>query len=252
MIEKLKKIANKRWFHFVVMAFIVVSLLFILGITILDYNENGETNMPFNITKLSVISTSEGIDKESNEFKWSFDLSQINDIYLYIDKNPNYDKTDSIKNVLLNNFNVSKENETGEIKIFKPDAQNANQIFTNNEENVENSIQFSGETASNLKNLKISNQGGIVAFRCSNTKLATYNSNEEDEINHSELLKKAGLTKESLSMHLSFDITIELDSGKSYIGRVHLDLPIEDVVEQTITNVEITDLQDVVFKRINN
>ena len=72
----------------------------------LNYNEKGEINMPFNLTKISIISTSEGIDKVSEGNKWAFDINQNNDIYLYISKNENYSKSDSIKSIVLDNFNV--------------------------------------------------------------------------------------------------------------------------------------------------
>ena len=48
-----------------------------------NYDENGEKNLPFNISKISIISTSEGIDKTSEtENKWAFDINQNNDIYI--------------------------------------------------------------------------------------------------------------------------------------------------------------------------
>ena len=55
-------------------------------------------------------------------------------------------------------------------------------------------IKYDGDMESNLKSLKITNQGGIIAFRCANDKIAEYTSNEE-EINHNELLKKLILKK---------------------------------------------------------
>ena len=92
MKEKLNDLVNKKWFHIVIMVIILAVLMFILGITILKYNVEGETNMPFNLTKISIISTAEGTDKHSDTNKWAFDISQNNDIFLYIEKNENYKK----------------------------------------------------------------------------------------------------------------------------------------------------------------
>ena len=50
-------------------------------------------------------------------------------------------------------------------------------------------IEYKGTLESNLKNLEIANQGGIVVFRYANDKVAEYTSNDE-VINHNELLKK--------------------------------------------------------------
>lgn len=252
MKEKIKDIVNKKAFHIIVIVVIIITLLFILGITILDYNENGEKNLPFIISKISVISTSEGMDKVSEENKWAFDISQNNDLYIYIEKNNNYEKNETIKSIVFDNFNFNKQKEIGETKIYKPDSSSENLIFTFNEENVENSIEYIGGTESNFKNLKISNQGDILALRVSNVNVASYESNEEEEINHGELLKKAGLTMDDLKGTLNFDITINLDSGKSFKGTVNIEIPTGDIIENATANIEITDFSNVVFKRIKN
>lgn len=252
MIEKLKELTNKKSFHLVVITVIMVVLFFILGITILDYNQNGESNMPFNLSKISIISTSEGIDKVSEGNKWAFDINQNNDIFIYIKKNDGYGKTETIKNIVLDNFQISKQSEKGEMKIFKPDTESQTQIFTRKEENVQNSLEYIGGTESNFKNLQISNQGDKLALRYSNVNVASYESNEEEEINHAELLKKAGVTMEELKGTLSFDITISLDSGKVFKATVSLDMPVGDIIENAQQSVELTDFSDVVFKRIQN
>lgn len=252
MIEKIKEITNKKSFHVIVITIIMVTLFFILGITILDYNENGESNMPFNISKISIISTSEGIDKVSEGNKWAFDINQNNDIFVYIKKNDTYGKTETIKNIILDNFQIDKQSEKGEMKIFKPDAESQNLIFTRKEENVQNILQYNGGTESHFKNMQISNQGDKLAFRYSNVNLASYESNEEEEINHAELLKKSGITMDDLKGTLSFDISICLDSGKVFKANVKLEMPVGDIIENAQQSVEITDFDDVVFKRVQN
>lgn len=252
MLDKIKKLVNQKYFHIIVIVVIVLILLFILGMSILEYNENGETNMPFNLTKIAIISSSEGMDKQVEGKKWAFDINQNNDVYLYIEKNENYEKEDAIDSIVIDNFNIKKQNEKGEVKIYKPDSESETQIFTNKEENVENSLEFLGRTYSNFKRLRILNQGDVLAFRCSNINIATYESDEEEEINHGELLKKAGVTLEDIKETITFDITINLHSKKSYKAQVKLDLPSGNVIEEATTNTEITDLGDVIFKRIKN
>ena len=140
MKEKLNDLVNKKWFHIVIMVIILAVLMFILGITILKYNVEGETNMPFNLTKISIISTAEGTDKHSDTNKWAFDISQNNDIFLYIEKNENYKKTEALKSVLIDNINVNKQKQIGQTIIYKPDATSENQIFTTKDENIVNTI----------------------------------------------------------------------------------------------------------------
>ena len=252
MIEKIKDLVNKKAFHVIVLVIIIITLLFILGMTVLDYNENGEKNLPFRISKISVISTSEGIDKVSEGNKWAFDINQNNDLYIYIEKNKENEKSESIESIVFDNFELNKQKEIGETKIYRPDETSENQIFTNKEENVQNSIEYMGGTESKFKNLQILNQGDVLAFRVSNVNVASYESNEEEEINHGELLKKAGLTADDLKGNLSFDITINLNSGKSFKGTISLEIPAGDITENATTNMEITDFSNVVFKRIKN
>ena len=252
MIEQLRNIVNKKWFHLIIIIVIFVILLFILGMTILKYNVEGETNMPFKLSKISIISTIEGNDKQSENNKWAFDVNQNNDVYIYIEKNQDYDKTEIIKSVVLDNFNVEKQKQLGEIKIFKPDANSEKQIFTNKEENIVSDIEYIGEAKSNFKSLKISNQGDIVAFRYSNANVSSYESNEEETINHNELLKKTNISADDIKAILNFDITIKLESGKEFKANVNLDVPAGDIIDTGSANNEITDMSNIIFKRIKN
>ena len=146
-------------------------ILFIAGMMILKYNVEGETNMPFRLSKISIISSSQGMDKEAIDTKWAFDISQNNDIYLYIDKNSGYGKTEIIESVKIDQIKIEsllKDN----IKIYKPEEQEEKMIFKNEEKNNVQEILYKGEMESDLKQLKISNQGGLVAFRCAINNLA--------------------------------------------------------------------------------
>ena len=229
------------------MIIIIVSILFALGIVILKYHVEGETNMPFELSKIAVISNSEGIDKQATNTKWAFDIYQSNDIFLYIDKNSAYGKTEAIKTVVIDNIQI-EANKKDNIKLYKPDEKEEKSIFKNQEENEIKTLEYKGDIESNLKQLKISNQGGLVALRCSINNLAQYQSNDE-EINHHELLKKAGVKEEDLKIKLTFDLTIKLEQAKEYKTTISLDLPVGNIIEEGTTSKEITDVKDFVFKR---
>lgn len=248
MIRRLRNIRNKKYFNIAMIMIIVAVIFFVLGIIVLRYHVEGETNMPFSLSKISVISSSEGVDKETTDTKWAFDICQSNDVFLYIDKNNGYGKTEAIKSVTISNIQI-EANEKEKIKIYKPDEQEEKFIFKNKEENSVQTIEFTGGLETNLKQLKIGNQGGIVAFRCSLDNLAEYKSNEE-EINHHELLKKAEVSKEDLKIELIFDLMITLEGGTQYKATIKLDFPVENVIEEGITSKEITEVKDFIFKRI--
>lgn len=248
MREKIKELTQSKIFHICMIIVIITIIVFIAGMLVLRYNVTGEVNMPFTLKKIAIISSQEGIDDGQTETKWSFDIYQANDLYLYIEKNNNYKKTELISEVKIDNFTIEAQN-TDNIKIYKPDAQEENVIFKYKEENIVQDLVYTTDTQANLKNLKISNQGGVIAFRCSNNNIAKYKSDEE-EINHNELLKKANIKNEDIEIKITFNLTIILEDGKKYAATISTKLPSGDVVENGNTSEEITDLKDVVFKRI--
>lgn len=122
-------------------------------------------------------------------------------------------------------------------------------IFKNKEENIVQDIEYKGSMESNIKELQISNQGGLIAFRLSLDNLANFTSNDE-EIYHHELLKKSGISSEDLEIKITFDLIIRLEQGKEYKSTIHLDFPIGNVVEEGTTSTELTNAKDFVFRRV--
>ncbi len=129
--------------------------------------------------------------KEGNQ--WNFAIDQDNDIYLYVEKNPEYKEDeknkDTIKEIEINNIEATKENENGTLNIYKPDVENVNTIFSNVDENIVKNLKYEVAENVDMKEMQITNQGGIMVLRCSNCDIANYIANDE-EINHNELLKK--------------------------------------------------------------
>lgn len=251
MKEKLKYLMNKKAFHISILIVMVAIILFVLGIIVLQYNIEGETNMPFVLNKIAVISSVEGTDKEAGSNRWAFDVSQNNDINLYIEKNKNYDKQEAIKSILIDNIEIQRNSEKGKINFYRPNITESGVYFKNVEENLVQTIEYKGAMQTDLKKLEISNQGGLIMFRVANDNVAEYISNE-DEINHNELLKKANITAEDLKSKLSMDITIKIESGKEYKANIVLDLPVEGVIENGTSSQEIIDTSNIIFKRIKN
>ena len=136
----------------------------------LKYEVEGEGNMPFELSQLVVVSTAEGIDKEG-EATWNFDIVQNNDIYLYISKNKNYKQTEIIKNIIIDNLIVEEAPIKGKIKFYRP-SKNENVVYEYLDEYIlEESLTYEGNENTNLKNLEIANQGGIVMLRCAISEL---------------------------------------------------------------------------------
>ncbi len=253
MKEEWKKLTTKKSFHIGMLLLIVVIILLILGFITLKYQVEGETNMPFVISKISIISSSEGIDKDEKdeENRWNFDINQNNDIYIYVEKNQAFEKQEAIDEINIENITMSKQNEKGTLKIYKPDATNPDVIFSYTEENEIQNITYTADENSDMKNLKITNQGGIVAFRIANNKIAEYVADDE-EINHNDLLKKTNITLEELKINLQFDFIMSLNSGKKYKSTIDLELPLEGVIEKGTDSKEFVDMDRYIFKRMRS
>lgn len=249
MKEKLKQFINTKQFHMCMVSVIVVSILFIAGVISLKYNVEGETNLPFNLSKISIISSVEGIDTEDDINKWNLDVNQNNDVYLYIEKNNDYKNTEIIESIKLDNFNIKQKPNIGELRLLKPDSNLDSVIFKNINDNEVKDIEFLGSMQSSIKEMKISNQGGLVIFRYAINNIGNYISNEDEEINHSDLLKKLNVNNDDLKFNISFDININLNSKKTYTANINLDFPVNDIVNEGTQSREITDFEKIIFKR---
>jgi hypothetical protein len=241
---------KKKIFHIVAIIVIVCVIIFIAGMFILRYQVEGESNMPFEITKISIVESVEGTEIDSSE-KWNFNVNENNDIYIYIEKNSGYGKTELIDTVKINNIVIEKKNDLGETKIYKPVADEK-RMFNNLEENEITELLYNGDLQSDIKSLTISNQGGIVAFRYAINNLSKYSSEENEEIDHSKLLQLTNIKQEDLDTKLTFNIEIELKSGKKYQSTVEIEIPSNDIIEKGTTGFEKTDLDNIIFKRIEN
>jgi len=242
---------NKKIFHVIMIAVIILAILCVAGILVLRYQVEGESNMPFKITKISIIESVEGSENQGATEKWNLAVNQNNDIFVYIQKNSNYGKTEIIEEVKINNIVTNKQNGKGEIKLYKP-VGNENRIFINSTENEITEITYIGDLKSNMQEQKISNQGGKVAFRYGINNISQYISETGEQIDHSKLLKLTKVKQEDLKTNLSFDITIQLTSGKKYQATINLDVPADEIIEKGTVGKEITELDDIVFKRIEN
>ncbi len=242
---------KQKAFHVAIIIIIISVILCVGGMLILKYEVEGESNMPFKITKISIIESVEGLENESAGEKWSFRVNENNDIYIYIEKNFSYGKTEIIDSVEVKNIKANRQKELGELKFYKP-VMDEKKMFVNQTENEITDIIYTGELESNIKEQKISNQGGIVAFRYGINNLSQYVSENDELINHSQLLKLTNITQEDLQTQLTFDIIINLKSGKKYQAPISVDIPTDEIIEKGTVGIDITDLKNIIFKRIEN
>lgn len=248
--------ANQRFsikiLNICIICIIIIAIIFTAVMLILNYDEKGETNMPFKVSKISIVSTVNGQDVENSEAKWDINVIQNNDVYIYIEKNDEYKKQETIKSVKLENITIAEKPEIGEIKIYKP-ISNDTVLFENKDENVVNELEYKGTKSTDAKKLQISNQGGVLIFRCANNNIGIYTSNDDAEINYNNLISKLNISENSLISKIKFNITITLNSGKVFrADDVEIQVPNDGIANNGTVGHEYTNLQSIVFKRIEN
>lgn len=228
-------------------ALVIVILLVIL--VMLRYEVEGEQRLPYKLSKILIISTVDGEKVEDGQNLWNISLNQVNDFYIYIDPETE-EEEQSIKSITFDNFVVSK-GELGEAKIYRPTGELEN-LYNHSEQNyIGDKITYLGDRIDDLKNLQISNKGGVVGFRLALENLGNYVSNEDTEIVYDgSLLNKINITNDNIKTKLAFDISIQTNNNVTYKGNVSLETPSGDLTLEGATNTEITNFDNVIFKRV--
>ncbi len=225
------------------------ALLMVVFSIMLKYDVEGEKTLPFSIGKILLVSTVDGNVVDDPENIWNIDVTQINDLYIYIDKTIEDEQT--INEIKIENFVITQNPAKGKIKVLRPTGELSN-LYTHSEQDyLDKSLTYLGAAIDDLKSLEISNNGGVIAFRVALEDIGRYISNEDEEITYDgKLLSNLGISLEEIKFGLSFDIIITTSDNVSYKGTINLNMPINSVIEEGSSNKELTDFSDVVFKRI--
>ena len=243
--SKLKKLILKSAY-----VTIIVLIIAIIALLILKYDVEGEKNMPFKLANIIVISSAEGYqEKENPEYIWDAEIYQTNDIYLSIEKNKNYEETEIIKSIEIENIKVTKLPELGELKFYRISNPETNLFNYKEEFEIKNNVEYIGDLKTDLSNLKISNQGGTIISRGINNLGKKYTSNDNEFEHNGLLLNKAGVYYEQIKSTISFELVINLESDISFRAQIDIQLPSGDITKEGSSSVEIKDMEKVVFKR---
>ena len=240
----------------IIKAFIAITCIILVIIVValinFKYNVEGETNMPFTLSKITIVSTAEGIENEGTEEKWNLSIFQNNDVYFSIEKNENNKEDEIIQSISIENIQVTKAPNIGKIKTYMPNSSEGRTFAMKDEYVVpEGKLTFKGASKSNSKTLEIGNQGGTAVVRFANTGLGKYISDEDEEIVHNgSLISKTEAKDEDLEFTVTFDFIINL-RDKSYVSKISLTMPCsENLIEEGTSSKEIK--EKFVFKRLVN
>jgi len=270
--------SRKQKIKFSVIISIIAIIIFVALFIVVRYQVEGEKNMPFNLGKIIVISSAstspdtdvqdnnvdtevggeaenaENVETEANvqeeeSYLWKEKVIQTNDVYIYLDKNEDFKEDEVIKNVIIKNIQILKNVNLGKIQVYMPNSLDEELYKYTNDFLVNSTLTYKGASVDNKKTLEIGNQGGCICLSFANVGVGVYKSNEDEVIEQGAfILEKMNVADEDLKFKVSFDLIIEV-SDKSYKGTVTLDLPAGDVVGKKESHVEITDFENVIFKR---
>lgn len=232
----------------IILLVIVLIILVVALILSLKYEKEGEKNLPFGISKILVVNTLEGARSDNPNFIWDLDIKQNNDVYIYFEK---LDESQVLDNITIDNFKITEMPLKGDISVYRPTGEFSNLYKDSEVDLIDNQIVYTAGKYDNLESLEVSMQGGVVAFRISNEEIEKYSSNEDTEIVYDgTLLMKTQTTLEDIKFKINFDLTIETKDGLKFKGTIELGMPLEELISTGKSTIEITDFENVVFKRI--
>ncbi len=244
--EAKKRILRK--YIFIAFLLLIIAIVILLMI---KYNVEGEKNMPFKLSKIVVQSIIDTKSREGTGNLWDLELTQNNDIYIYIEKNKEVKSESQINSIKIKRIAQTVKPKKGQISVLLPTSNNINKIFLNSTENYLNkTIEYNANTSDNLEKQEICQDGGMIAFRISNQNIGEYISNEGDEIKYDKsLLEKAGIDESELKFTAEIDLVIELSEDEKYKGTISLELPTDTFENRGSITTEITDTSKIIFKR---
>ena len=115
---------------------LIITIIMVITI-MLQYESEGEKNMPFELSKITIVSTAEVTEvtesEEQDNNDWKFNIIQNNDIYCTISKNENYNKEEIIKSITIQNIQVLENPAVGNIGAYMPNSLDG-RIFKYNDE----------------------------------------------------------------------------------------------------------------------
>lgn len=247
MIEMQRKKNKEKY----IILFFVILIFCTTFFIMYKYYVEGEKNLPFNITKLLVVSSAKTENIELNEDIYEANIIQKNDLYIAIEKNKEYSKEDAIKKITINNFKIEENSDKGTVKIYRPVAGEKTYEYTENYE-IKEEVIFTGSKETNLKteSMTISNQGGVIELSVILNDLGKITYNEEENIlADGSLLNRLQISSEEIRKTITFDMYIELAGGNTFKANISLEIPTGDISNEGVVSNEI-DLSKLVFKRV--
>lgn len=240
-----KRIIKKYTFIFCICFIILISIFFII-----KYQVEGEKDMPYKLKEVVIKSSINSLNIDSKNL-WDLELSQANDIYLYIESDKEKNKNEKIQSVSIKNIEVKNYNKKDNIKVLLPTGNSLKDIYDNSTKDyINEKIEYLASSIDSLENHEICENGGMIALRIYNQNIGTYKSTKDKKVTYDgSLLKKANINEDDLKFTISMDLIIETNVGIRYKTNLQYELPVDKFENSGVKTKVINEFSDVVFKR---
>ena len=135
------------------LAFIIIVITIVISI-IIKYNVEGETTLPYSIEKILIVSRVDTANNEDAENLWNINLTENNNVFIYIKKNENT-TNETIKEIKINNFKIVSKPSIGQVVIYRPTGDLNNLYEYSEQDYLKDSITYTGAKVDTLKKLEI-------------------------------------------------------------------------------------------------
>ena len=75
---------------------------------------------------------------------------------------------------------------------------------------------------------------------------------ENEEVDYGKLLQLTNIKEENIKTTISFDFMITLTTNRKYQTNIQIDIPAKEVIEKGVAGIELTEFNNLIFKRIEN
>ncbi|MFR0922539.1 MAG: hypothetical protein ACLSG7_05450 [Clostridia bacterium] len=202
---------------------------------ILSFSEKNEETV-FSINKIIFFSSCDSKNKTSSQTNFTIEnLYAYTDIAIFIDNGQKeISSENTLKNVKITNIKFTKQPELGTGNLYYKNVNNfaKSEIYENNK--IENELQF--ETTSEDE---VDLSKPVLYNNCANPITLSYvNQNIKTDYTmtdtqnpityNGKLLKRCGVSVNSINTSISFDIEIQNNKKQKFRTTIYFDIPYED------------------------
>lgn len=202
---------------------------------ILSFSEKNEETV-FSINKIVFFSSCDSKNKTSSQTNFTIEnLYAYTDIAIFIDNGQKeISSENTLKNVKITNIKFTKQPESGTGNLYYKNVNNFAKSEIDENNKIENELQFettSEDEADLNKPVLYNNCANPITLSYVNQNIKTdYTMTDtQNPITYNgKLLKRCGVSVNSINTSISFDIEIQNNKKQKFRTTIYFDIPYED------------------------